>query len=96
MHTRLTTFTIKPDTHSYAKQMIDQMHQAIQDAPGYRSITYFMNEANTELHALSVWESKEHAQGQIAALRDVIAAQAADIMIGPPTTQIYEVYEPKA
>ena len=76
--------------------MIDQFNQAIQEAPGFRSITYFIGEANTELHALSVWESKEHAQGQIAAIRDTIIQQGADIFTAPPTSQIYEVYEPKA
>ncbi len=95
MYARLTMFTLGPGTRPTAEKIADQLAPVLRDRKGFKNVTFFMDEGVGEYGALTLYESKEDAEAGIAALEPKLQEILADIVKGPPTLQLFEVYEPK-
>jgi heme-degrading monooxygenase HmoA len=94
MYARLTMFTLGPGTRPTAEKIADQLAPALRDRKGFKNVTFFMDEGVGEYGSLTLYESKEDAEAGNPVepkLQEILA----DIVKGPPTLQLFEVYEPK-
>ena len=96
MYARLVLFTLGPGTRSTAEKLADQFAPALRAQKGFKTVTFIGDDAVGEYGGLSLWESKEDAEAAAAALDSRLEQALTDIVKGPPTRRLFEVYEPNA
>ncbi len=92
---RVTTFHLRPGNRDRIAEMANEADREIRRLPGFQSITYGLDSDNGEFCAVSLWDSREHAEQVTQAVRDVAQRSVQDILVEPPSTHIYEVYQPQ-
>lgn len=94
MHAILTLFTLGPGMREIADKTGEQMAPVLAGLKGFKSITMFGDYETGEYGGLSVWETKEDAEAAIAATGPKMQEALGDMLKGPPTQQVFEVFEP--
>jgi heme-degrading monooxygenase HmoA len=93
MYARLATIPVAGIDRSRAESLAGEATAVFETLPGYQSATFLLNDDSTELAALSVWESREHAESASDAMRTWVLKSLDGNLTGQPTTKVYEVYE---
>jgi heme-degrading monooxygenase HmoA len=94
MHAILTLFTLGPGTREIADKTGEQFGPVLADLKGFKSVTMFGDYDTGEYGGLSVWETKEDAEAAMAAVGPNMQEALGDMLKGPPTMQVFEVFEP--
>ena len=96
MYARLVMFTLGPGMRKESDKLADQFASAHKNMKGFKGATFIGDESIGEYGALTIWESKEDAEASSAALRPKLEQALSGIAKGPPTSRLFEVYEPKS
>jgi heme-degrading monooxygenase HmoA len=99
MYVRLNMFTSGPGTRPAVERLIDQFAPLFRSAHGFRSVTFFGDDAVGEYASFSLWDTKADAEAADAALLPQLrqAAAAAGLQFqGTPSLRVFEVLEPTA
>lgn len=96
MYATMTMFTVKPGMLETVERLADQMAPGTRGLKGFKSITFFVDPEVDEFGAFALWESKEDAEAALAATDPQLQEALSDIVKGPLTRRLFEVYEPKA
>jgi heme-degrading monooxygenase HmoA len=91
---RITTFRLRAGDRARFEQVADQAVGPLRALPGFRSSRFFASADGTTGGGVSVWETRAQAEAVTAAVRERAQRLLADALVGPPTTDIYEIYEP--
>jgi heme-degrading monooxygenase HmoA len=92
-YARVTRFRLQPGQDDRMEQLTDQVDGLMRAQPGFQTITYVRDQATGEYLALSLWESREQAEAATAG-REALQQHLQEVLAEPPTTTIYEVYDP--
>jgi heme-degrading monooxygenase HmoA len=95
MYATFVMFTLGPETRSTAEKLGEQFAPVIRSLKGFKSITFFGDDAVGEYASLTIYESKEDAEAAVAATGPRLEEALKGIVKGPPTRRLFEVYEPK-
>lgn len=95
MYAILTLFKLGPGTQEIANTTGDRMAPFLVGMKGFKSLTMFSDYETGEYGGLSVWETKEDAEAAKAALAAKMQRALGDMVKGPPTMRVLEVYEAK-
>lgn len=87
------TLTLKPGNRAAAEKIADQGAPGVAQLPGFESITFFLDETRNEYGAVSVWASREAAEGADAVLTPQFTQAFGDLLAGPIETRFYEIHE---
>jgi heme-degrading monooxygenase HmoA len=90
----LTTFRLAPGQRAIQEERARRFVATYRAMPGFRSVTYLIDESTHEYGAFSVWESRADAEAAGAAARARMAENPAEHIRATPTTRIFEIYEP--
>ena len=96
MYAQLVMLKLGKGMRSTAEKIADQSSPTLKTLKGFKSITFFGDEAVGEYGSLSLWESKEDAEAAAAVMGPKVEQAVRGIAKAPPTRQFYEIYEPKA
>jgi heme-degrading monooxygenase HmoA len=96
MYATFVMFTLGPETRSTAEKLTEQFAPVIRGLKGFKSITFLGDDAVGEYASVTIYESKEDAEAAIAATDPRLEEALKDIVKGPPTRRLFEVFEPKA
>jgi heme-degrading monooxygenase HmoA len=94
MYARLVLFTTEPGARPTMEQIADSNVSLFKAQPGFVSVSFLVDEAETEYGTFTLWESKEAADAAFEALKPSLE-KAAGVANAPPNIRLYEVYEPK-
>jgi heme-degrading monooxygenase HmoA len=95
MYARLIKMTLGPNDSAIAESLADAAAKIYRASPGFKSITFFMNEQAGEYGSFSVWESKEAVEAASAKAQPLIKEKVGALLKNAPAVTAYEVYEPK-
>ena len=95
MYATMTLFTAKPGMREKMEKLVDEMTPGIRGLKGFKSHTFFVDLEVDEYGGFSLWESKEDAEAALAVTGPRLQEALSDIVKGPPTRRVFEVYEPK-
>ena len=91
MYARFSVISVGPGMRPKMEELADRLAPVFRAQPGFRDVTFLMDEADGDYGSFSLWETKEHAEAASAAIRPHVAA----IFKGLLTPWILEVYEPE-
>jgi hypothetical protein len=94
MHAVLTLFTLGPGMQEIADKTGEQFGPVLAGLKGFQSVTMFGDYDTGEYGGLSVWDTKENAEAAMAAVGPKMQEALGDMLKGPPTEQVFEVFEP--
>lgn len=80
---------------STAEKLADQFAPVYRDAKGFISATCFGDDASGEYRSLTLRQSKEDIDSFNEVARPQLEKALSGIAKGPPSRQVFEVYEPK-
>ncbi len=92
-YARLTLFTLGPGQRSKAEALAKEMLPLVKAQPGNEGATFLMDEENGEYGAFILFDTKEHADAAKEAMLPIVMSKIGDIMKGPPSLKLFEVYE---
>lgn len=95
-HMLIGTVKVKPGNRPAMEKVADQGKPGLAQIDGFESVTFFLDEARSVYGAVSIWESREAADGADAASTPQFTEAIGDLAEGPIETNIYEVYEPQS
>jgi heme-degrading monooxygenase HmoA len=95
MYIRLTTFPLRHGRRAEVEPIADRFIRLLAEQPGYQSGMFGFDDADDTFVAVSVWDSRAHAQAATANVRDAAQVALAEQMEGAPSTRLLEVYEPR-
>ncbi|MFQ5693050.1 MAG: antibiotic biosynthesis monooxygenase family protein [Nitrospinota bacterium] len=96
MYARLATFNVGSGMWERMTKAADKAASHYKAQKGFRSVTFLGDDAGGGYGSFSVWESKEDAEAAGEALRPFLQEEVSDIIQGPPSVRVFEVYEPEA
>jgi heme-degrading monooxygenase HmoA len=91
MYARFSVVSVGPGMRPRMEALADQLASRFQSLPGFRSVTFLMDDATGDYGSFSLWDSREAAEAASAA----VSPHVARIFKGMLTPWIFEVYEPK-
>ncbi|EEG77906.1 antibiotic biosynthesis monooxygenase family protein [Dethiobacter alkaliphilus] len=94
MYATLVMFNIGPGMQEQATGMADQFAQLHATLKGFKSSTFFSDEAKGDYGAFSLWETNEDAEAALGTAGPKLQEALKDIVQEPPTVRIFEVYLP--
>jgi len=80
---------------STAEKLADQFSPVHKAAKGFKTETFLLDDTTGEYGSLTLWESKEDIEAFRKASAPHLQKGLSGIAMGPPTTRLFEVYEPK-
>jgi heme-degrading monooxygenase HmoA len=92
-YARLTRFRLQPGQDDRMEQLTDHVDGLMRAQSGFQTITYVRDQATGEYLALSLWDSREQAEAATVG-REAVQQHLQEVLAEPPTTMIYEVYDP--
>ncbi len=92
-YARLTLFTLGPGTRATAEALAKEMVPLVKAQPGNEGATFLIDEENGEYGAFLLWDTKEHGEAAKEAMLPILMSKIGDIMKGPPSLKLFEVYE---
>jgi len=95
MYALLLLFALGPGMRSTAEKLGDQFAPAHRAAKGFKTETFLVDDTAGEYGSLTLWESKEDIEAFRKAAGPQLAKALSGIAKGPPSTRLFEVYEPK-
>jgi heme-degrading monooxygenase HmoA len=96
MYATFVMFTLGPGTRSTAEKLAEQFAPVISGLKGFKSITFLGDDAVGEYASVTIYESKEDAEAAIATTGPRLEEALKDIVKGPPTRRLFEVFETQA
>ena len=95
MYARLIMFTLGPGMRTESEKIADQFAAVHKNMKGFKGATFLGDDSIGEYGALSIWESKDDAEASSASLRPKLEQALSGIAKGPPTSRLFDIYEPK-
>ena len=95
MHALLLLFPLGPGMSATAEKLGDQFSPVHKAAKGFKSETFLADDITGEYGSITLWESKEDIEAFSEAAAPRLQEVLSDIAKGPPSTRLFEVYEPK-
>jgi heme-degrading monooxygenase HmoA len=80
---------------STAEKLVDQFSSIHRTAKGFEAETFLVDDTTGEYGSLTVWESKEDIEAFRRAAASHLQGALGGIAKGPPSTRLFEVYEPE-
>jgi heme-degrading monooxygenase HmoA len=96
MYATFVMFTLGPGTRPTAEKLAEQFAPVIKGLKGFKSIIFLGDDAVGEYASLTIYESKEDAEAAVAVTGPRLEEALKDIVKGPPTRRLFEVFETKA
>ena len=96
MYARLIMLKLGPGDRAAAESVADAAAKIYRASPGFKSVTFFADEAAGNYGALSVWESQETLDAAAEKANPLVAEKVGKLLKSPPAPATYEVYEPRA
>lgn len=96
MYALLTLFTLGPGTREIADKTGEQFAPFLAGLKGFKGATMFGDDDTGEYGGLTLWETKEDAEAALAATKGPMQEAVGDVLKGPPTRKVFEVWEAKA
>jgi heme-degrading monooxygenase HmoA len=91
VYARFSVINLGPGMRPKMEALADRLTPVFRAQPGFRDVTFLMDEAGGDYGSFSLWETKEDAEAASAAISPHVAA----IFRGLLTPWILEVYEPE-
>ncbi len=91
MYARLVLFNIGPGKRSTADKLVEQFAPAIKARKGFKSATFFGDEASGEYGVFVLWETEEDAEAAAKALFPKLQQSLANLVKEPPRNPLFEV-----
>ena len=91
MYARFSVVSVGAGMRPRMEALAEQLAARFRTMPGFRSVTFVMDEAAGDYGSFSLWDSREDAEAASTA----IAPDVARVFRGLLTPWIFEVYEPK-
>ena len=95
MHARLVLMNLGQGQRETAEKVADEMNALAKTLKGFKSITFFMDEAAGEYGGFSLWETKEDGEAGAEQINPRLGEMVGNLLKGEPTRKFFEVYEPK-
>lgn len=95
MYALLLLFVLGPGMRSTAEKLADQFSPVHKAAKGFKTETFLLDDTTGEYGSLTLWDSKEDIEDFRKAAAPQLQKALSGIAKGPPTTRLFEVYEPK-
>ena len=95
MYVRLVMFTLGPGERSTAEKLADELVPAIKAQKGCNTCKFITDDEVGEYGIVVLWDSKEDAEAAAGVIGPRLQTALADIVKGPPSIRLYQVYEPK-
>ena len=96
MYAQLVMLSLGPGMRSTAEKLADQFHPVLRAMKGFKTGTFFGDEATGEYGTFTLWETKEDVEAAAAVMRPKLEQAVSGITKAPPTRKFFEVYETKA
>jgi heme-degrading monooxygenase HmoA len=90
MYARFSVVSLGPGMRSKMEDLADHLEPVFRARPGFRSVSFLMDEAAGDYGSFSLWETREDAETASAA----ISPRVAELFQGMLTPWVFEVYEP--
>ena len=92
MFARNVAFSLKPNSLPGFKQTFEtQVLPLLQKQAGFRDEFVLLGEDNIHVHAISLWESREHAEAYDQKIYPQVLATLAEMVVSPPKVRISNV-----
>lgn len=95
MYALLLLFPLGPGMRSTAEKLGDQFSPVHRTAKGFKDEIFLADDLTGEYGSLTLWDSREDIEAFRQAAASHLQKALAGIAKGPPTTRVFEVYEPK-
>jgi heme-degrading monooxygenase HmoA len=94
MYAALSTITVSPGMWSQMCSATDKMYAAIKGMKGFKSATFFGDNATGKYNSLVLWDSKADAEAAQSDLRGQTEKALVSVLKEPVARQACEVYVP--
>ena len=95
MYVQLVMFPLGNGMRVQAEKMADEFAQAHKPLKGFKNAIFLGDDANGEYGSLTIWETLDDLKSASDILRPKLTEALSGVSKGPPTTRVFEVYEPK-
>ena len=95
MYALLLLFPLGPGMRSTAEKLGNQFSPVHRAAKGFKTETFLVDDTTGEYRSLTLWESKEDIEAFRKASAPYLQKALSGMAKGPPSTRLFEVYEPK-
>ncbi|MDD4876585.1 MAG: hypothetical protein PHQ86_05620 [Dehalococcoidales bacterium] len=95
MYAQLVMFILGPGMRAQADKMADEFAIAHKPLKGFKNAIFIGDDAIGEYGSLTTCETPDDLKSASDILRPKLAEALSGIAKGPPTTRIFEVYEPQ-
>jgi heme-degrading monooxygenase HmoA len=90
VYARFSVICVGPGMRHRMEELADRLAGRFEALPGFRAVTFLMDEAAGDYGSFSLWDTRESAEAASAA----VSPRVAEIFKGMLTPWIFEVYEP--
>ena len=90
MYAVLANIKVKPEFGAEEPKVIQQFVALHKAQKGFKSQTFLMKEESTERVVLSLWETKEDVDAELAVCLPELK-KASSMFVSEPTLQVYKV-----
>ena len=92
MFARNVAFSLKPDSVSeFTKKFETEVLPLLQKQAGFRDEFVLLGDDNIHVHAISLWESREHAEAYDKKAYPQILEALQKIVVGSPKVRVSDV-----
>ncbi len=95
MYALLLLLPSGPGMRSTAEKLGDQLAPVHRAAKGFKTETFLVDDTTGEYGSVTLWESNEDIEAFRKAAGPQLHKTLSGIVKGPPSTRLFEVYEPK-
>ena len=96
MYARNFTFKSTPERRNAVEALAREIYTRFKTLQGFVTVIYLVSEDETDYRSLSIWDSKEDAEGAGASIRDEFGARLGELVVAPPETVFMEVVDPES
>jgi hypothetical protein len=90
MYARFSVVSMGPGARARMEQLASRLDAMFRAQPGFRGVTFVMDDAAGDYGSFSLWETREAAEAASAVINPVVA----EIFKGMLTPWIFEVFDP--
>ena len=92
MYALWTIFTLGPGMREAADKLCEGWGPVLSSLDGFKGATFVGDESSGEYAALTLWETREHAEAARANTQAGVDEKVAPMAKGPVVRKIYEVW----
>ncbi|MBV1932377.1 MAG: hypothetical protein KUG71_11755 [Porticoccaceae bacterium] len=94
MYARHITFKSTSERRNAIESLAREIYDRFKSLQGFVRVIYLVSEDETSYGSLSIWDSKDDAEGAGVLIRDEFGVRLGELVVAPPETVFMEVIEP--